>query len=170
MTKLFTPLMAIFALAAAFALPAYADDDTVIYLVRHAEKLADQDPGLTDKGIARADALADLLASKGITQVFSTDYTRTRMTAAPAAKQSGVVVTLYDPRALKQFSAELAAVAKAAKGNILVVGHSNTTPVVASFLTNTDYPMLNEDQYDHLYIVRRSDGGSLKATIEYFNP
>ncbi len=170
MKKLFAPFLAILTLAAAYGVPAYADDNTVIYLVRHAEKLADSDPGLTDKGVARADALAGLLAAKGITQVFSTDYKRTRMTAAPTAKQSGVEITLYDPRTLKQFAEQLAATAKAAKGNILVVGHSNTTPVVTSFLTNTDYPMLNEDQYDHLYIVRRAAGGSLKANIEYFNP
>lgn len=170
MKKLFAPLLAILAFASAYGVPAYGDDDTVIYLVRHAEKLADSDPGLTDKGVARAGALAGLLASKGITQVFSTDYKRTRMTAAPTAKQSGVEVTIYDPRALKQFAEQLAVIAKAANGNILVVGHSNTTPVVASFLTNTDYAMLNEDQYDHLYIVRRAEGGALKASIEYFNP
>lgn len=170
MNKLLAPLLAVLGLAVASGLPAYADDDTVIYLVRHAEKLSGNDPGLTEKGIARAQALADLLADKGVTWVYSTDYKRTRMTAAPTARQSGVEVTLYDPRALKKFSGQLDGIAQAAKGNILVVGHSNTTPVVASFLSRTDYPMLNEDQYDHLYVVRRIEGGSLKVTIEYFNP
>ena len=170
MKKLFTPLLAALGMLAVYSLPVFADDDTVIYLVRHAEKLADKDPGLTELGIARAEALANRLESAGITQVFSTDYKRTRMTAAPTAKKSGVTVTLYDPRALKLFAEQLADLAKAVSGNILVVGHSNTTPVVASFLTNTEYPMLNEDQYDHLYIVRQASDGSLTATIEYFNP
>ena len=170
MKKLMTPFIALLGMLALYAQPVFADDDTVIYLVRHAEKLADTDPGLTEQGVARAEALANLLKDAGITQVFSTDYKRTRMTAAPTAIKNKVAVTLYDPRALKAFSEQLTAMAKSATGNILVVGHSNTTPVVANFLTNGDYPMLNEDQYDHLYVVRQAEDGSLKAKIEYFNP
>ena len=170
MKKLTAPFLAVFTMVALFAQPAVAEDNTVIYLVRHAEKLAESDPGLTEQGIARAEALANLLQDAGIAQVYSTDYKRTRMTAVPTATKSGVEVTLYDPRALKAFADQLTATAKSAKGNILVVGHSNTTPVLANFLTNGDLPMLNEDQYDHLYVVRQAENGSLKAKIEYFNP
>ncbi len=170
MKKLLTRFLAVLGMLALYAQPTFADDNTVIYLVRHAEKLADTDPGLTEKGTARAEALAILLEDAGITQVYSTDYKRTRMTAAPTASKNNVAVTLYDPRALKAFAEQLTATAKSTKGNILVVGHSNTTPVVANFLTNAEYPMLNEDQYDHLYVVRRADDGSLKTKIEYFNP
>ncbi len=170
MKKLMVAFLAVFGMLAMYGQPAFADDDTVIYLVRHGEKLADTDPGLTEKGIARAKALAALLKDAEITHVYSTDYKRTRMTAEPTASNSNVAVTLYDPRALKTFSDELAVLAKSIKGNILVVGHSNTTPVVANFLTNGEYPMLNEDQYDHLYVVWKAKDGSLMAEIEYFDP
>ncbi len=170
MRKLIVPFLAAFGMVALYAQPVFADDNTVIYLVRHAEKLVDTDPGLTEAGIARAEALANRLQGAGITHIYSTDYKRTRMTAAPTASKNNLVVTLYDPRALTAFTEQLVALAKSAKGNILVVGHSNTTPVVATLLTNTEHPMLNEDQYDHLYVVRQVGDGSFEAKIEYFNP
>lgn len=170
MRKFLMPLLALFGTLVVFTAPSYADENTVIYLVRHSEKLPGSDPALSEMGIARTAALASKLKDAGITHVFSSDFKRTRMTAAPVAAQSNVAVTIYDARALQPFSVELEAFAKSTKGNILVVGHSNTTPVVASLLTKTEFPMLNEDQYDHLYVVRQNEDGSFTATIEYFNP
>lgn len=162
--------MAVVALVTGLGTLSYADDDTVIYLVRHSEKLSGSDPALSELGIARTAALANRLKEAGIAHVFSSDFKRTRQTAAPVAAQSEVDVTIYDARALTPFATELEAFAKSAKGNILVVGHSNTTPVVASLLTKTEFPMLNEDQYDHLYVVRQNEDGSYSGVIEYFNP
>lgn len=170
MKNFFVALFIVFGMLIGFEAPSYADDDTVIYLVRHSEKLSGSDPALSELGIARTAALAGRLKEAGIAHVFSSDFKRTRMTATPVAEQSNVDVTIYNVRALRQFVTELEAFAKPAKGNILVVGHSNTTPVVASFLTKTEFPMLNEDQYDHLYVVRQNEEGSFSATIEYFNP
>jgi hypothetical protein len=60
---------------------------TVLYLVRHAEKTpppyeeTPPNPALSQGGRARAAQLANVLASEGITRIFSTDYRRTRETA-----------------------------------------------------------------------------------------
>jgi len=170
MRKTLISLIAVFGLLTGMGAAVLADDDTVIYLVRHSEKLPGSDPALSELGIARTAALARKLKDAGIAHVFSSDFKRTRLTAAPVAKQSNVEVTIYNARALAPFAVELEAFAKSAKGNILVVGHSNTTPVVASLLTKAEFPMLNEDQYDHLYVVRQSKDGSFTAEIEYFNP
>ena len=76
------------------------------YLVRHAEKVTSdeamvvadpRDPPLTEAGEARAETLADLLSNKGITAIYSSDYTRTRDTAEPLAATLGLDVQLYDP-------------------------------------------------------------------------
>lgn len=170
MKKIIVSLIAVFGLLTGLGTATLADDDTVIYLVRHSEKLPGSDPALSELGVARTAALANKLKDAGIAHVFSSDFKRTRMTAAPVAEQSKVAVTIYNARELRPFAVELEAFAKSAKGNILVVGHSNTTPVVASLLTKAEFPMLNEDQYDHLYVVRQNNDGSFTATIEYFNP
>ena len=82
---------------------------TELYLVRHAEKVLDEspDPELTIKGSERALALSTLLASAGITRVFSTDFARTRDTAEPTARAAGIEIEIYDPRALETFAARL---------------------------------------------------------------
>lgn len=157
------------ALVAFAALPAFAADAPAIYLVRHAEKLTDTDPGLTEKGIARAKALAHLMKSIDLSVVYSTPYKRTMMTAAPSAEQAKLEVQSYDPRALKDFANKLKADFMANGQSILVVGHSNTTPVLASMLTDTEHRMLNEDEYSHLFVVQ-TEGDGLRFDIRYFEP
>jgi len=154
-------LICAFASTAAFA-------DTVIYLVRHAEKQSDgtNDPSLTERGHKRAEVTAQRLAAAGLKAIYSTDYKRTRETAAPTVELTGVAVTSYDPRRLKAFASELK------KGTLpaLVVGHSNTTPVVVNFLAGTNYPLLEDHQYDHLYVVTIKEDGTASVAIEFVEP
>lgn len=157
------------AMIIALGSPAIAQMEPAIYLVRHAEKLADTDPGLTEKGVARAQALADLMAHANLKAVYSTPYKRTMMTALPSAENAGLEVTEYDPRALQAFADKLKADFLASGESILVVGHSNTTPVLANFLTGASHRMLNEDEYSHLFVVR-SDEGGMTYKIQYFEP
>ena len=72
----------------------------VVYLVRHAEKMADgtSDPKLTDEGRARVCNLRGFFAGKGLTHVLSSDYHRTRDTATPLAESLGLIVEEYDPK------------------------------------------------------------------------
>lgn len=134
--------------------------ETVVYLVRHAEKgaakgaMMSKDPGLTAQGKARAKALARLLKDAGIDYVFSSDYKRTRNTAQPIAKLLGVEVELYDPRNLD----ELSTIIKGKAGRYLVVGHSNTTPSMVELLGGQPGTPIKESEYDRLYTVVLTDG------------
>ena len=67
-----------------------------------------------------------MLKDAGITAIFATQYKRTQQTAAPLAAALGVTVVTI-PSA---DTARLVAKVKAAPGNVLVVGHSNTVPDV----------------------------------------
>lgn len=138
-----------------------------IYLVRHAEKVTDggamlvedpKDPPLTPAGEARAEALAELLKDAGITQVWSTNYKRTRNTAAPLHKALGLEVMLYNPSDLQGFAETL----KAQPNEIaLVVGHSNTTPALVEALGGDGgIPIDEKAEYDRLYVVSLSSGAS----------
>ncbi|MEZ5998324.1 MAG: histidine phosphatase family protein [Hyphomonas sp.] len=135
---------------AACATPPDTPADTTIYLVRHAEKEAGDDPSLTLIGRQRADILAQTLSGAGLTAIWSTDYARTKETAKPASNATGLPVQVYDPRDLPRFAATL----KASPGVALVVGHSNTTPQLVELLGGDAGPPIDEaSEYDRLYVV-----------------
>ena len=136
--------------------------ESVFFLVRHAEK-ADQseDPPLTEEGHARARALADLLRDAGITAIVSSNFERTRDTAAPLAGELGLEVTLYDPNLLP----ELAAALLSSPGRYLVVGHSNTTPELAGLLGGEPGAPIPETEYDRLYLLHHRPGIGTTTTL-----
>jgi phosphohistidine phosphatase SixA len=142
---------------------------SVIFLIRHFEKEStdgmakqNKDPELTTQGQARAQLLASFLADKNVITVFSTNYKRTIQTATPTAKQNGLSVTFYDPRELAGFALQLQAMSTKGKGNILIVGHSNTTPQLLKLLGGPDQP-LSENDYGDLFYLTLGDSSQLKT-------
>lgn len=124
-----------------------------LYLSRHYEKQADsKDPELTALGIERSGELAILLNSAGIKQVFSTDYKRTQMTAIPTAERLKLGVTSYNPRELEKFAQQLLS----AKQNSLVIGHSNTTPMLVHLLGG-QAQSIDESEYGDLFKISIND-------------
>lgn len=124
--------------------------DLEVFLVRHAEKQAGNDPALTKAGAERAEALADLLEDAGISHIRSSDFVRTRQTAAPLAARLNLPIRLYDPRDLPALAAQL----REEGGRHLVVGHSNTTPPLAEELGGEGgTPIVEATEYDRLYLV-----------------
>lgn len=142
------------------------DNNTIIYLVRHAEKITGPDAGhnpeLSEAGALRAQTLAKTLSDKGITYIHSTDYIRTQNTAAPLAIALGLDVQSYDPRDLPGLAAKV----KERGGHHLIVGHSNTTPQATAALggdAGADIDELNE--YDRLYKVSIAQDGTVTTTL-----
>jgi broad specificity phosphatase PhoE len=124
-------------------------------LVRHAEKADDgtKDPPLNDTGRARADRLARLLHSANVGAIYSTDYQRTRQTAMPLATKMKLDITSYEPMSLEA----LEKIRQETGGKtVLIVGHSNTIPVIANQLLGTErFEQLAENEYDKLFIITR---------------
>ena len=139
-----------------------------VFLVRHAEKTADKnDPALTAEGQARAETLASMLADAGLTHIHSSDYKRTRDTAAPLAARLGLEVQIYDPRDLPAMAAQL----KSQSGRHLVVGHSNTTPQLTELLGGEGgTPITEATEYDRLYYVTIDANGDVASTLLRFGP
>lgn len=143
------------ALGLIFSQNAHAGD-TVYYLFRHGEKVADvPDPGLTVEGQARAEKLAELLKDAGVTRIFSSDYNRTRETVAPLAAATGIAIEIYDPRDLEGFARDL----KGMDGVIVISGHSNTTPELAALISGQETEPMPESEYDRFYMVVLTDDG-----------
>ena len=130
--------------------PAVAEP--TIFLVRHAEKSQAgdaKDPELSDVGHARAAALAVLLKDAGITAIYATEFKRTQQTAEPFARATGIKTTIVPAKE----TAALVATLKEAKGNALIIGHSNTIPEILKALDVKDPPPINETDYDNLFVL-----------------
>jgi len=134
-------------------------DDRFIYLVRHAEKMSDsKNPSLTQQGNLRAQSLSKVLSSKDINHIYSTDYNRTKETAQPLAELLEMQINMYDPYDLKGFATQLK---QDIKGNVLVVGHSNTTPTLVNLLLESEtYEQLDESEYGDLFIIQFTTNGA----------
>jgi broad specificity phosphatase PhoE len=107
-----------------------------VYLVRHTEReFVGEDPALTAVGVARAQALAATLRDAGITAIITTQWKRTRDSAAPLAailKISPEVVPVYDGKAAENSRAVAEAVRRRRDEIVLVVGHITVTGVIAA--------------------------------------
>jgi phosphohistidine phosphatase SixA len=146
-----------------------ADEPLVVFAVRHAEKAQDgPDPALTEAGAARAAVLASNLRSAGIDAVHSSDYARTRETAAPTGALFGVETELYDLRDLPALVDAL----REARGRHLIVGHSNTTPDLVALLGGDPGPAIDEaGEYDRLYVVTvGATGATSSVLLRYGEP
>ena len=144
------------------------EDPFMVFLVRHAEKTDhSRDPDLSRAGYQRAKRLALTLADAKIEYVHSTDFLRTRKTAAVLADQYGLETELYDPRDLFSLADQL----KAAGGRHLVVGHSNTTPNLVEILGGDPGSAIQEEnEYDRLYILTISEDQVQTLLLRYGNP
>ena len=132
---------------------------TTFYLIRHAEKDRsnpdDADPELNQKGLGRAMHWAEILKDANIDAIYSTDYARTSMTAAPASVKYNIDVQYYDPRALDLDQFKTDNINK----NVLVVGHSNTTPQMANMLLGDEkYEALDDSENGALFIIKIVNG------------
>lgn len=147
---------------------------TVVFVVRHAEKATDdpKDPSLSEAGVARAEALAQLLSAAEVTALYSSDYKRTRDTLTPIAKARGLELTLADPRDAAGYATSIRALPE---GSVVVVcGHSNTVPAVVRALGGTldgttQHPqhgeMLDDASYDRLFMLVLGENGTAR-TVE----
>jgi phosphohistidine phosphatase SixA len=143
------------------AFAADSKENYTVYLLRHAEKQADgsKDPALTDTGKTRAKKMAKWLQDKSVTDVWSSDYIRTRDTAGPLITELDLQLHIYDPSDLEDLAMQLTQ----RRHNAVVVGHSNTTPELARLLCDCEVSDMEETEYDRLIVLSVANG---KAAIE----
>lgn len=142
----------------------------VFVLVRHCEKILDgsKDPGLTAEGQARAERLGRLLMHFQLDSVYSTNYLRTRNTAAAVIERGQLPATqLYTPEGQSELLHRL--VSAGGSRRYLIVGHQNTVPMALNILTGAfNYQNLPDHAYSKCFIVvSRGIGQSTVLELDY---
>lgn len=151
--------LTLFLLVCQFA--AAAQDKTIV-LVRHAERAPDTqmnqgDPELSSEGRERAQRLVKIAKKYKPHEILSTDYKRTKQTAEPIAAYRHKQVQVYDPRKATEL---IDRIMKSTTEHYLIVGHSNTIPVLANMLAKKEVfaPRLAEEEYGVIWVVRIRKG------------
>ncbi len=141
---------------------------TTLYLIRHSEKDRSNpenvDPELTQDGLGRAMHWAEILEDVELDAIYSTDYNRTSMTAAPISVKQNIDVTYYNVEDItsEQFLADNI------NKNVLVVGHSNSTPELVNKLIGHDkYSSIDDHENGVLFIVKIINGIASESKLEF---
>lgn len=154
-------------------LPAHAMPDVVV-LVRHAEKAPEpgSDPALSDAGAQRAQALVKALAGLGVNAVITTQYRRTRDTAAPLAQALGVQPQVIETRRgdMPGHVQAVADAVRAQNGAVLVVGHSNTVTALLAALGGPKLAELCETSFHHAFVLQPAASPLRWAQLSYGAP
>ena len=143
--------------------PALASAQKLVMIVRHAERAdggpmspnAQSDPALSASGQTRARKLAAMLGESGIAAIYTTEYIRTKDTAAPLAEKLRllpVVVKADDTNALVE-----SIKTTRASNIVLIVGHSDTIPKIIKAFGGPDVTVPDGD-YDNIFFVVPSTG------------
>jgi len=144
---------------------------TTIYLVRHAEKATNdatnEDPLLTEKGMDRAIALAEILKKSTIQNIYSTKYKRNVATAMPLAKKLKMPIKIYDSNRPKT---EAVTILEANEGkNILIIGHSNTVlETIEALGGKRPIDSISDQEYDYLFQLIISPDGRTDVKVMHY--
>jgi broad specificity phosphatase PhoE len=125
---------------------------TTVLAVRHADidlPAHTADPPLSPAGRQRAQALALLTGSAGISSILTSEFTRTQQTAQPLAQLLGLTLALVPaPDVLAE------QIVAGRHGDIvMIVGHSNTIPELINALGGGPVPIIGERDFDNLFVV-----------------
>jgi phosphohistidine phosphatase SixA len=140
-------------------------NNRTIFLVRHAERATSAaDTPLSPAGVKRAECLARMLKDAGIKQIYVTDTKRAQQTAEPLAKSLGVKPTVIPA----MDSSTLVRNLFYGRDNAVVVGHSDTLPVLIQRLQAGSVPAISDSEYDKMFVVSMVESSAAPvATVRY---
>lgn len=139
---------------------AIGDETITVIVVRHAERDMDvvDNPPLDEKGRARAEDLARALADAGVNAIYATQLQRTRLTAQPLALKTGISIQIspVDSEDIDSHVNHLADRIRSTHpgDTVLVVGHSNTVPLIVEALSGHAVDPIPDQVFDRLFHIR----------------
>jgi broad specificity phosphatase PhoE len=135
------------------AVPSVSFAQKMVILTRHAERadgqatMGSSDPQLSEAGEARARKLAEMLADADVAAIFTTEYRRTKDTAAPLAARAKLTPEIVSAA---QMAALVDKIKAHADDTVFVVGHSNTVPAIIRALGGPAVSIA-DDEYNNLF-------------------
>lgn len=133
-----------------------------LIFIRHAER--DASDRLSQAGKRRADLLRKMFGTTTIRSIFTSEFVRTKQTAAPVAQALGIAPV--------EISTDIEAAKRqllAAATPILVVGHSNTVPDLIAALGGPADIQIEEHEFDRMFAVSVVDGVVSVLDFKYVN-
>jgi phosphohistidine phosphatase SixA len=127
---------------------------TTVVLVRHGERASEaRDAVLSPAGAARAERLAFMLEGAGLDAIYVSEARRTQQMAEPVARGTGLVATVL-PAA--EHDSLLRRLKWRHRGDVvLVIGHSNTVPLIADGL-GAPIRIIEADEYSGFWVITYS--------------
>ncbi len=164
-TKLLISLCTIAALGGSVGGPALGDCAPTVVLTRHAEttQSADKDPPLSAVGKKRAQLLATMLRTAGVTAIYATELRRTQETAQPLADLMHLSVQPIDS---DKTAALVDAIRRQQSGVVVVVGHGNTVPNVIAELGGPPV-QIGDAEFGNLFVVSIAGGEVSVLRLRY---
>lgn len=129
-----------------------------IVLVRHANRDAAGADALSPAGKARAAVLKGMFADAGVTAIFTSQFARTRQTAAPLAAVTGVPAREISPDLGIARDQMLSG-----GGLVVVIGHSDSVPELIGALGGPTDITIGEVEFDRIFMVTPRDEVSTLA-------
>lgn len=135
--------------------PSVSFAQRMVILTRHAERAdgaatmgsaGGNDPKLSAAGTERAAKLVSMLGDANISRIFTTEYIRTKDTAAPLAAKINVTSEVVNAAQMAVLIEKI----KSHAGTVFVVGHSNTVPMIIKALGGPDVS-IGDNEYDNLF-------------------
>lgn len=132
--------------------PSVSFAQRMVILTRHAERadgaatMGSSDPKLSAAGTDRAARLVSMLVDANISRIFTTEYIRTKDTAAPLAAKINVTSEVVNAAQMAVLIEKI----KSHEGTVFVVGHSNTVPMIIKALGGPDVS-IGDTEYDNLF-------------------
>lgn len=140
-------------------------------LIRHAEKdTTDKsgDPPLTEEGVKRGARLADIFTDFRIDAVYSTITTRTLYTVDSLCDIKSLPTYPYENKDLKGLVEKVRNSLN--EHNVLIVGHSNTIPVLTNYLYGEQVynQIFGDNDYDNIiFIFENIDKSKILLPLKY---
>lgn len=143
-------------------------------VVRHAETVQSsaRNPDLSQVGKSRASHLSAILFRHGqLSNVFSTDFRRTRATAQPSARRianqtnPGTHKPIFIYSSVPQLTSALDSLSHGSQ--VLVVGHSNTVPQILRAFDPSINVTIPTSEHDNLFLIAESSSGVRLNHLKY---
>jgi phosphohistidine phosphatase SixA len=133
-----------------------------IILLRHAERVSTGADALSAAGRRRADLLARMFRKSGVAAIFTSEFIRTKQTAAPLAEAIGIT-----PIELSGTASGNSGVLLGAGPVSVVIGHSDSVPELIAALGGPAGLEIDENEFDRLFVLTVTAGAASLLEFRY---